>query len=320
MENLDTLASSLQQHLSEPQKSERWSMYRLIVPIVDFANTSMNLEPYFEFNQTSSHGTNQSVDIALLEENKKPQVMVEAKRADKSIAPEQIDKYLHEGVRGAVTNGSDWILCINGRHTVETIWNAEVGEVNLGSLISVIDFLQGKVDDSENWSNFSQAYVVPGVKLNKEPKTNKAKRHSNEVTKTKSIKEFRAALAALKELDAPKEAEIEFLVALIDSIARTHGEIPSHCRFEFRSSRVSFFDQSATESSKRVGRIELGKREPDILVLTRLAALSGALNSIAPPRPHDKGGHMRRYRLPNIDTANSFGHALGTIIFSACEK
>ncbi|MEZ7206769.1 hypothetical protein [Pseudoalteromonas sp. DY56-GL79] len=317
MENLDTLASSLQQHFSEPQKSERWSMYRLIIPIVDFANTSMNLDPYFEFNQTSSHGTNQSVDIALLEDNRKPQVMVEAKRANRRIAPEQIDKYLHKGVRGAVTNGSDWILCIDGRHIVVTIWDAKVKEVSLCSLRSVIDFLRGKIDDSASWSKFSQAYVVPGVKINKQPKTSKAKRISNEVTKAKSIKEFRAAL---KELDGPKEAEIEFLVALIDSIARAHGEIPSHCRFEFRSSRVSFFDQSGAGSSKRVGRIELGKREPDILVLTQLAASSEILNSIAPPRPHDKGGHMRRYRLPNIDAANSFGYALGTIIFSACAK
>ncbi|QWV06626.1 hypothetical protein KQ246_19790 (plasmid) [Pseudoalteromonas shioyasakiensis] len=110
-------------------------MYRLIVPIVDFANTSMNMEPYFEFNQTSAHKTSQSVDIALLD-HEKPKVMIEAKRANRNIAPENIEKYLDNGVRGVVTNGFDWVLCHNSFHIVYSIWNNETNQVKVDSLES----------------------------------------------------------------------------------------------------------------------------------------------------------------------------------------
>ena len=81
------LISQMQEHLNAPQKSERWAMYRLIVPVIDLANSKLGLRAYFEFNQTSSHGTSQSVDVALLDEHS-PRVMVEAKRVDRRIAAE----------------------------------------------------------------------------------------------------------------------------------------------------------------------------------------------------------------------------------------
>ena len=83
--NLDELISLLEHHFHDPQPSERWAMYRLITPVIDYANQSMGLFPYFEYNQTSSHGTHQSVDIALLDDQEIPRVLVEAKRADRKV-------------------------------------------------------------------------------------------------------------------------------------------------------------------------------------------------------------------------------------------
>ena len=49
------LLQHLEEHLRSPQKSERWAMYRLIVPVVDFANATLGMSDYFEFNQTSAY-------------------------------------------------------------------------------------------------------------------------------------------------------------------------------------------------------------------------------------------------------------------------
>lgn len=287
-------------------------MYRLIAPIVDFANTSINLEPYFEFNQTSAHRTSQSVDIALLD-NEKPVVMIEAKRANKNIAPEHIEKYLEDGVRGVVSNGFDWILCYNNFHIVHSIWNGDMNQINTSALKSIINFIRGKESYSADWFQ-GQKHVVSNIKPVIPVKLTKAVRLPNTVTAPKSIEECRSEAS---KLSRATPEDLAFLDSLIDSLNQMYGELPLGCRFEFRSSRVSFFNESASESSTRVGRIELGKKNPDIIVLTRLVAFANRLNSIAPPRPHDKGPHMRRYRLPDIVGSERFGRELASIIFSS---
>lgn len=311
MESLDKLISILIPHLLKPQKSERWSMYRLIVPIVDFANTSMNMEPYFEFNQTSAHNTSQSVDIALLD-HEKPKVMIEAKRANRNIAPENIEKYLDNGVRGVVTNGFDWVLCHNSFHIVQSIWNNETNQVKVDSLESIINFIRGKESHSSGWSK-GQTHVVSNIRPISPVKLTKAVRLSNKVTAHNDIEECRIETS---KLTTATSEDIAFIVSLIDSIHQTYGNLPSGCRCEFRASRVSFFNDSAFEPSRRVGRIELGRKNPDVIILTRLVASANSLNSITPPRPHDKGPHMRRYRLPDVAGAENFGRELGPIIFS----
>jgi hypothetical protein len=106
--DIDFLIKLLENNFANSQPSERWAMYRLINPVVDYANQSLGYTPYFEYNQTSSHGTHQSVDIALLDETYTPRIFVEAKRADRKISPEQIEKYLDVMDHGVVTNGYIW--------------------------------------------------------------------------------------------------------------------------------------------------------------------------------------------------------------------
>lgn len=121
----------LSDQLSVPQPSERWAMYRLIAPIVDYANGSLRLTPYFEFNQTSRHRTHHS----------HPQVLIEAKRLDRPITPEQIDKYLEGNVRGIVSNGVLWVLCRANAHACLEIYVE--GELQTDALNSVVAFIQG---------------------------------------------------------------------------------------------------------------------------------------------------------------------------------
>lgn len=110
------LAQRLLPYFRDPQPSERWAMYRLIAPVVDHANAQLGLRVFFEYNQTSRHGTSQSVDIALLRDDE-PVVLIEAKRADRKVSSEQIAKYLLDRTHGVVTNGNDWILSLESRCT-----------------------------------------------------------------------------------------------------------------------------------------------------------------------------------------------------------
>lgn len=155
---INDLEQQISVHLASPQKSERWAMYRLIAPVVDFANASMGLTAYFEFNQTSEHKTSQSVDIALLD-GLKPKVMIEAKRLDRRIAAEQISKYLCADVRGLVTNGMHWIMCSNGLNKTLCMLDNE-GNASAQSIKEIVAFIQGNKFDSTGWSS-SNNYVNP---------------------------------------------------------------------------------------------------------------------------------------------------------------
>lgn len=306
-----TLIQALGEHLAHAQKSERWAMYRLIVPIVDFANSTLKLTPYFEFNQTSAHGTSQSVDIALLYGDT-PVSMIEAKRVDRSIGADQIDKYLVEDVRGIVSNGVNWILCLNGQSKALCIWDEETQKVNEEDVEEIVDFLFGSKPLSADWSR-NREYIAAPIKPIKPKKPIKALRRSN--PKCVAVKAGQC-LIEVRNLSKATELELAFLEALVRSVSDHHGDIPSRSRFEFRSSRVSFFDESQSTPTKRTGRIELGKRHPDILVLTEIVNASPSLSKIAPPAPHDKGPHMRRFRLPDESSAMAFGIALGKVIFN----
>lgn len=304
------LVRQIKYDLMNSQKSERWAMYRLIVPVVDFANATLRLTPYFEFNQTSEHGTSQSVDIALLD-GQEPVAMIEAKRVDRRIGAEQIAKYLAPGVRGIVTNGVNWILCLNGSNKTITIWDHKSETVDTEAVSEIISFLQGADSGYEDWSA-SPEYVSSLVTPQKPMKKINAQRRSNSVQIASKTND---CLAEIQKLAKATRPDLAFLEAFICSIDKHYGGVPNNGRLEFRASRVSFFDEAIQKSSKRVGRIEIGKQQPDVLVLTNLVENAPKLSSVAKPEPHDKGPHMRRFRLRNEESAKKFGTILGKVIF-----
>ena len=50
--------------------------------------------------------------------------------------------------------------------------------------------------------------------------------------------------------------------------------------------------------------------QPDVLVRTDIVAMNPALTKIAKPSIHDKGSHMRRFRLGTNEESAMFGTAL----------
>lgn len=306
--NRRDLIEDLQKQLDSPQKSERWAMYRLIVPVIDFANSTLRMRAYFEFNQTSTHGTSQSVDVALLDDVG-ARIMVEAKRVDRRIAAEQIEKYLTPGVRGLVANGVHWVLCHDGMSKAVSVRRPEDGNIAPDALDEIVAFIRGEALSASGWST-DQKYMDPAVRPQNPTKQSRARRVSNSIKPATDIDAMRAEIAGL--VDA-SELEKRFLESMANQFAE-QGGLPGHLRCEVRSSRVAFFDDRIPIGSKRVARIELGKRNPDILVLTVLAGPDTKLSKIAPPTPHDKGPHMRRFRLSGEAQTSSFGEALAEVL------
>jgi hypothetical protein len=108
-------------------------MYRLIVRIVDLANSQLNLTAYFEFSQVSGHGTSQSVDIALLD-GFSPKTIIEAKRVGRRIGSDQISKYLPPDIRGIVADGIRWILCFDSRSRALLLCDAESNAIKAAAV------------------------------------------------------------------------------------------------------------------------------------------------------------------------------------------
>lgn len=287
-------------------------MYRLIVPVIDFANSTLGMRAYFEFNQTSMHGTSQSVDVALFDDVG-PRVMVEAKRVDRRIAAEQISKYLEPGIRGLVANGVDWVLCQDGKSKALSMRRPGDGAVAVDALDEVVAFIRGEMHSDIGWSA-DQKYVEPTVKPEKPKKDSKARRVSNSVRGASDIDALRSEIATLSKATPLERTFLESIATRFEQ----RGGWPTHLRCEVRSSRVAFFDDRIATGSKRVARIELGKKHPDILVLTELAGAETPLRKIASASPHDKGPHMRRFRLNGDNQAGRFGEALADVL-STCE-
>jgi hypothetical protein len=298
--NKTELIDCLDSHLNNVQPSERWAMYRLITPVVDYANQRLNFTPYFEFNQTSEHGTHQSVDIALLDEDGQPQVFIEAKRADRKLSPEQIDKYLNNKTRGVVTNGLIWLLCETGCHEPVVVFS---NKLNKRALDRVISFIRGNLILDSEGNKPSDIYRSK-VKLLKSKKQTKASRKVHPKQTVATTTEFQDFINGTD--DRPSN-ELAFLKAINNSIT---SDRLSKIKIVTRKTRVGFFDLSLPKRQQRVARIELGKTQPDVLVRTEIVAINPALSEIATPMIHDKGAHMRRFRLGTEDQSAKFGSAL----------
>jgi hypothetical protein len=296
------LTKLLNVQLSSPQSSERWAMYRIIAPIVDYANTSLKLLPYFEFNQTSEHGTHQSVDIALLDQNFLPRILVEAKRWDRVITPEQIDKYLEDGLRGVVSNGIQWVLCERSMHTCVTIFVD--GSLQLKALDAVIKFLRGQTLGGLQFKSAPEGYRNT-IKPWAIKKHHKAVRKVHPKAILTSSNKFRVFIDSLDKSPAIERA----LLVAINETLESSG-MPSFLRIEARKTRVSLFDDRRLKQTQRIARLELGKKHPDVLVLTEMVEKITELAAVAKPFIHDKGEHMRRFRIKDEDAAMKFGRYL----------
>lgn len=307
MTAIQDLLTALTAALADPQPSERWAMYRLVAPTVDYAAAGKGWRVYFEFSQASSHGTHQAVDIALLD-GERPVVLIEAKRASRLLSPEQIDKYLSSGVRGVVTNGYTWLLCQGGRHQAVELCHGPRAEIRTDALMAVTAFLRGEATTPNAWLDAPQTYrssVKPAIPQ----KAQTARRQTHPVTVVTGGFDLETFIQAVP---VRPPAEKAFLGAWVQALSA--ADWPPGLRIEARKSRVVFFEAASIGKGKRLARIELGKRHPDILIRTEVVAAHSRLAALSPPQIHDKGPHMRRFRLADVVTAAAFGEAMAAAL------
>ena len=309
MVTLTQLLDHLDIHIRNAQKSERWAMYRLIAPVVDFANQALGWRDYFEFNQTSRHGTSQSVDVTLLDALGMPRVMIEAKRVGRGVSAELIDKYLEPGIRGIVSDGVLWVMCLDGRSETLAIFDERMRAIK-PAVEKVVAFMQGAENPNADWGTTDKEYHRSSIRPTRLSKTVIARRAMHEIVEARSASEFEAATS---KLETASRLDQLFLQAMAEEF-NVAWRLPQHLHAEFRSTRISFFDARLSGRSNRVARLELGKQQPDVLILTVLAAPITELLKDIPVMPHDKGPHMRRFRLGNDTHAQQLGVELAKIL------
>lgn len=302
--DLENLVARLLPHFQAPQKSERWSMYRLISPVIDHANETLGFTVYFELNQTSHHGQSQSVDIALLD-GEKPMLLVEAKRAGRMISSDQIAKYLQNSERGLVSDRFQWILCRDGESTRLLIFDGN--EVCRDALGALIDFIRGSAVSGAGWT-IETVLAATEVKPRQPKKAKRATRISNPVVSTQSLENL---TGQVRELPHVLPIQAALLGAILSQIEERGGSLGG-MRWDVRSSRISIFHDKVQGhgSSHRLARILLDVGNPDVLVLNAIVDRNPRLADIAKPAPHDKHPGMRRFRLGNETQATAFGAAL----------
>lgn len=301
--DIETLTRHLAYHCATPQPAERWAMYRLITPVVDFACLRTGWQPFFEYNQTSKHKTSQSVDIALLHEGA-PRMLVEAKRAMRPISRQQIDKYLEPGLPGIVSNGADWILCRNADSHHVRIWDDAEQQVSQPDLMRVVRFITGETLGGKTID--LETEIAPVLRPDRPTKAVKAQRKSHTVESIGSedtLLAFAAQNAKLTTLDRV------FLEAFAGSLAR----MPENIKIEARETRMSVWDAS-TGKKVRLMRIEFGKRQPSLIIKTAIVNTQTELDLNVVHYRHDKHGGMREFRLTDTRLAQSLGQKIATLL------
>ncbi len=278
-------------------------MYRLITPIVDFACQKTGWEAFFEYNQTSLHGTSQSVDIALQDQGV-PKVLVEAKRANRKISRQQIEKYLEPGLTGVVSNGADWILCRDNGGWLLSIWDQDEGQISKCSVESIVEFITGSQPVGEPLD--PEQDIKPSLRPKRPVKAQVAQRKSHEVILIHDRYELGAFKAGNDRLTDPDSA---FLAALTDALS----DVPATIQIEARETRLSIWETSTGRKIRQM-RIEFGKRQPSVLVRTALLKELPSLEDGLVHHRHDKHGGMREFRLADEAQAQLLGERIGTAI------
>jgi hypothetical protein len=306
--NLTHLVKILSHRIQNSQRSERWVIYRVIMPVLDYIEGSNPRIAHFEYNQTSLHGTNQTVDIALLEDGV-PKVFLEAKRIDRHISSDKIAKYMEEGVRGLVSNGVDWILWMDERSRHIRIYDPIKNTFNHNGLKDIIAFIESPPVGIDDWTK-ETIHIPPIIRPVRIAKKIKAMRISKEVFSVNDCSSFAGKVANLPRASVNQTALLDAMVERFNSV----GGIPVWLLCKLRTSRISFFDSNLKGSSQRIGRIEFGKKQPDILLLTSIVEKMrnkknemSPLESIVQSNPHDKNPNFRRFRLGNEKQSGEFG-------------
>lgn len=277
-------------------------MYRLITPVIDLACQSTGWQPFFEYNQTSAHGTSQSVDIALLDKGV-PRILVEAKRAKRPISRQQIEKYLTPGLSGIVSNGTDWILCRNANGHHVRIWDEFKHQVSRDNVEHVLNFIVGGALAGDQID--PEMDIMPVLRPDRPKKARRAQRKTHAI---ESIDSAGAVYAFAEQNKRLTDLDRDLLEAFAGSFAK----VPENIEIEARETRLSVWDFSAGRKERQM-RIEFGKRHPSVIVKTAIVETQTELSEGIVHIRHEKHGGMREFRPANKHQAQFLGRKFAAL-------
>lgn len=306
----EELIQHLQYHFANVQKSERWVMYRLVNPIVDYACEQTKWLPFFEYVQASQVRTVQSVDIALLEDNK-PRIYIEVKKIDKELSPDLVNKYLPDNLIGAVTNGCDWIFASQQKYLYLSLLHESGFRINEHDLDVIIDILRHP--DHHHLVKIDAELEIETRVMKKKFSKPKSIQLQKAEKKDYPKSQFDSAQSALNAVNTRTDIPDLTRMFLLSFLSKAN----KHRRgiyFEMNENRFVWFDVNLHTQSNRLGRVLLKGGIPDILIFTQLVSKNPRLEQIVRSEIHKKTADMRLFRFVDPQVAKNFGEELGRII------
>ena len=235
--------------------------------------------------------------------------MIEAKRVDRTISSGQISKYIDRDTRGIVTNGIDWICCYRNRTASISTISQDSTKISKDAVEMLVKFITTGTINENLWVDGPteiKARISP-IRPQKEHLATRV------ISKTSVLHSAKEAINLVIENEKTSKLERLLIMSLLKNLG-ANSEENFRFRFDVRDGRLSIFDTNFDARSMRICRIAIGKQKPDVIFSSNLSEKAAALDLIAVPHEHDKGSHMKCYRLGSEEQTVEFGRALGILL------
>lgn len=307
-----SLEEVLAYNLQFAQHSEKWVMYRLVLPIILEAILNTSIRYVFE-----EKILNRSLDLVLYDKSMKTILLgVETKYTARKLEGNELEKYLPELDYGVITNGVDWIVVDNSGpvpryHNFPILSNGALSKTALSTLVSALQSITGKrsISDTrgtwhETWDGNQEAFKRPKpVNLAKFEKPYNQKDLTNG--------EAARALALLENYKIKPLAK-EFAESLLKSMVNANSAVT----FNASKSRLTWHHPNlGIGPKKRIGRVHFTKTTPEILCVLEIFNGSDELKQFENV-PHGTTPKFQAIYCKDSRSAKKLGAILGAILIN----
>lgn len=271
-------------------------MYELVYPLVGEVCRRLGWDYHYEYCQPAGPNRSLKVDVAILYGDQ-PIWYVEAKKWEKRPIPEMVTGYLHDRVRGVVTNGNYWIF---------------VAQEEQPTVIGPLYDADSKLQASKVEALLEQfSAPLSGVRLRKEAEVAETDRIAGpgpKVLRRSRGRGFRKFAEKTTYLDLPPAVEHARTFAAPGSVTHSFlsalhrdGANISSGRIEVSKNRLVWWDQN----SERLLRINLKSMQLEVLIASRIVDWIGSSRISARLKVHDKNHRMVQCYAPTVSDSDS---------------
>ena len=291
------------------QHSEKWVMYRVVVPIVD---TLLRSEEFHEFDthfEVTDGKANTSADLVVRSTSKPKALVIETKHLDKRIYGNELDKYLSNGETGVVTDGATWLFCKRDKsgwqyRKIDLFSKAGLNLKGLSELEETLSQLLTNPQYQDGFHSYDyESSPLSGKRLR--PAIPQlvpfSKKFSKPIATGDSEEDI---LNQMRELSI-NGGSIAFAKALLQG----GGNLPNQIRFELKEDRFTgHFPPLHPGAARRIFRVRF--KDSHIIVSKPLYdLLSGSERSLS-VGAHNQTGSFREFKQMPLEDCERLGKGI----------